>query len=159
VPLIFLFSKGCLDTTDKKDGDPPSTIPPNGSTGSAPISARSRSKVKVEVDADADSDQGGKEDRDMKDQQMSEGVKDQDLLEEGNERKLDSLIDEGDSDEIDEEGSEPNADEDKPQTPKPGRRIHKTRRNKPQRVCMTCGSKSTPQWRSGPLGRGTLCNA
>ncbi|XP_062201732.1 uncharacterized protein LOC133904283 isoform X2 [Phragmites australis] len=25
--------------------------------------------------------------------------------------------------------------------------------------CLHCGSSSTPQWREGPLGRGTLCNA
>ncbi|XP_062203640.1 pollen-specific leucine-rich repeat extensin-like protein 2 [Phragmites australis] len=25
--------------------------------------------------------------------------------------------------------------------------------------CLHCGSSSTPQWREGPMGRGTLCNA
>lgn len=30
---------------------------------------------------------------------------------------------------------------------------------KKARMCVQCGSAETPQWRSGPLGRSTLCNA
>ncbi|XP_062182024.1 uncharacterized protein LOC133886289 [Phragmites australis] len=34
------------------------------------------------------------------------------------------------------------------------------KRNRPaQRVCSHCHSSDTPQWRAGPRGRGTLCNA
>ncbi|KAG0735338.1 hypothetical protein G6F23_011656 [Rhizopus arrhizus] len=31
--------------------------------------------------------------------------------------------------------------------------------NKPNKQCSYCGSKSTPMWRRGPEGAGTLCNA
>jgi len=44
-------------------------------------------------------------------------------------------------------------------TPKSLKHIEKHKRMKTPRVCRACGSISTPQWRSGPLGRGTLCNA
>ncbi|TVU51031.1 hypothetical protein EJB05_02435, partial [Eragrostis curvula] len=30
---------------------------------------------------------------------------------------------------------------------------------KKARICVQCGSAETPQWRSGPMGRSTLCNA
>jgi GATA-binding protein, other eukaryote len=30
---------------------------------------------------------------------------------------------------------------------------------KSAKQCLHCGSSSTPQWREGPLGRSTLCNA
>jgi GATA-binding protein, other eukaryote len=26
-------------------------------------------------------------------------------------------------------------------------------------MCLQCGAAVTPQWRSGPMGQGTLCNA
>lgn len=29
----------------------------------------------------------------------------------------------------------------------------------PKRKCLNCASTQTPQWRQGPLGLGTLCNA
>ncbi|KAL6078797.1 white collar 2 type of transcription factor, variant 2 [Balamuthia mandrillaris] len=40
------------------------------------------------------------------------------------------------------------------------KRVRRRLRKKPrQRVCSHCNATDTPEWRSGPLGRGTLCNA
>uniref|UniRef100_A0A0D3HRV6 GATA-type domain-containing protein n=1 Tax=Oryza barthii TaxID=65489 RepID=A0A0D3HRV6_9ORYZ len=35
----------------------------------------------------------------------------------------------------------------------------KAKKPKRKRSCVHCGSTETPQWREGPTGRGTLCNA
>ncbi|KAG8050626.1 hypothetical protein GUJ93_ZPchr0009g1898 [Zizania palustris] len=35
----------------------------------------------------------------------------------------------------------------------------KLRKKKRMKSCVHCGSSETPQWREGPMGRGTLCNA
>uniref|UniRef100_A0A0E0MK48 GATA-type domain-containing protein n=1 Tax=Oryza punctata TaxID=4537 RepID=A0A0E0MK48_ORYPU len=35
----------------------------------------------------------------------------------------------------------------------------KAKKQKRKRSCVHCGSTETPQWREGPMGRGTLCNA
>uniref|UniRef100_A0A0A9H763 GATA-type domain-containing protein n=1 Tax=Arundo donax TaxID=35708 RepID=A0A0A9H763_ARUDO len=41
---------------------------------------------------------------------------------------------------------------------KPSKKAWRPPRNPGQR-CLHCGSTSTPQWREGPMGRHTLCNA
>lgn len=98
-------------------------------------------------------------------QDESEDGSDLEIKDEDNE---DGSIDEDDDSESDEEGGEKKIKKKREKQGKKkegedamlsGKKIQKPRRTKPQRVCMTCGSRSTPQWRSGPLGRGTLCNA
>ncbi|KAE8790944.1 GATA transcription factor 14 [Hordeum vulgare] len=42
--------------------------------------------------------------------------------------------------------------------PRPARRQQK-KTDGPGKICTHCGSTSTPQWRTGPAGSGTLCNA
>jgi GATA-binding protein, other eukaryote len=42
-----------------------------------------------------------------------------------------------------------------PHTPAPA----EERSAKRVRMCLQCGAAVTPQWRSGPMGQGTLCNA
>ncbi|KAL5205237.1 hypothetical protein ABZP36_033446 [Zizania latifolia] len=42
--------------------------------------------------------------------------------------------------------------------PAPPRKT-KLRKKKRMKSCVHCGSSETPQWREGPMGRGTLCNA
>lgn len=42
-----------------------------------------------------------------------------------------------------------------PHTPAPA----EERPAKRPRICLQCGAAVTPQWRSGPMGQGTLCNA
>uniref|UniRef100_A0A0D9XXA1 GATA-type domain-containing protein n=1 Tax=Leersia perrieri TaxID=77586 RepID=A0A0D9XXA1_9ORYZ len=48
-----------------------------------------------------------------------------------------------------------------PPSPAPAPKTTKARKKKEKKkkTCLHCGSSETPQWREGPMGRGTLCNA
>ena len=40
-----------------------------------------------------------------------------------------------------------------------GHRAYKKRKMKDPLICQSCGTLESPEWRKGPEGRKTLCNA